>query len=108
MARNWRTHLLGSLAILLGASGTAEAQIAQRLVVLQSQDNALVNSTPVATKDIVAHLTSRSSGQGLPMVSIQSCAKVPADTVQGLTKELQAKKFIPIVDLNNLPMRARR
>ena len=73
-----------------------------RLIVLQSQDRALVDSNPVTTSDIVAHLTARSSGQGqLPMVNVQSCAKVPADTVQGLMKELQAKKFMAVLDLND-------
>jgi len=73
-----------------------------RLVVLQSQERALVDSSPVTISDIVAHLTARTSGQGqLPMVNIQSCAKVPADTVQGLMKELQAKKFVPMLDLQD-------
>ena len=77
-----------------------------RLIVLQSQDRALVNSNPVTTRDIVAHLTARLSGQGqLPMVNIQSCAKVPADTVQGLMKELQAKKFMAVLDLNDPDVR---
>jgi tetratricopeptide (TPR) repeat protein len=77
-----------------------------RLIVLQSQDKALVDSSPVTTRDIVAHLTARSSGQGqLPMVNIQSCAKVPADAVQGLMKELQAKKFIPVLDLHDPDVR---
>jgi hypothetical protein len=41
----------------------------------------------------------------LPMVNIQSCAKVPADTVQGLMKELQAKKFVPMLDLHDPDVR---
>ena len=77
-----------------------------RLIVLRSQDTALVDSSPVTTKDIVAHLTARSSGEGqLPMVKVQSCAEVPADTVQGLMKELQAKKFVPMLDLHDPDVR---
>jgi len=77
-----------------------------RLVVLQSQETALVDSTPVSIKDVVSHLSARSSVQGqLSMVNIQSCAKVPADTVQGLMKELQTKKFMVVQDLKDPDVR---
>jgi tetratricopeptide (TPR) repeat protein len=75
---------------------------AMTLVVLQTEERALVDSSPVPTKEVVAYLASRSFAQGRPpMVSIQSCAKVPADAVQGLVKGLQAQKFMPAVDFNN-------
>jgi biopolymer transport protein ExbD len=129
MRASWRTLLFGSLAMSLGAVGTVDAQTSQpvpkeiaqvlaeaakrtppaasaqppamTLVVLQTEERALVDSKPVPTKEVVAYLATRSTQGRPPMVSIQSCAKVPADAVQGLVKGLQAQKFMPAVDLNN-------
>jgi len=93
--------------VLLAAAIIVPAARAQqlviRVVVLQSQDKAMVDSIPVATKEIVSYLVARQpTGQARrSMIDIRVCKGVPADTVQALMRELRENNFIMVVDLKD-------
>ncbi|HJU30550.1 MAG TPA: hypothetical protein VJ740_03820 [Hyphomicrobiaceae bacterium] len=97
-----RPAVLTFIALLIGSSAPVLAQQPiSSLVVLASQDRALIGSKPIAPKDIVSRLLSQQPAQrGLHMVTIQSCPGVSADAVQGLVADLQKNRMMPVVDLN--------
>ena len=71
------------------------------VVVLTSHERALIGSTPVAAKDIVTRLLSQQpQPRGLHLVTLQNCAGVSADAIQGLVANLQKNRMMPVVDLN--------
>src|SRR5262245_48036307 len=66
-----RHFVLFLLAVLMAVA--VRAQEGMRVVTLLSEDRGFVDSTPIATKDIVSHLASQYAGQTrLPMVRIES------------------------------------
>jgi hypothetical protein len=91
--------VLLAAAIVVPAARAQQMEI--RVVVLQSQDKAMVDSIPLAAKEIVPHLVAgRSTEQArLFMVEIRSCKGVPADTIQALMREIQKNNFIVVIDL---------
>src|SRR5262245_15870652 len=98
-----RCFSLVLLAAAIVVPAARAQQVETRNVVLQSQDKATVDSTPLATKEIVPHLVAgRPTGQArLIMVQIRSCKGVPADTIQALMRDLQKNNFIVVIDLND-------
>jgi hypothetical protein len=92
--------LLG--AAIIPPSGAQAQQPALTTVTLLSGDRGIVGSTPIATKDIVSHVTTqRGSRTGLHIVTIQTCPKVPPDSIQEVMKELEKRKFMVAIDLKD-------
>ena len=92
-----------SLLAALAAPLAAQAQQpAMTFVTLLTGDRGMVDARALATKDIVAQVTAqRGSRTGMHMVTIQTCPKVPPDTIQAMMKELQARKFMVAIDLKD-------
>jgi hypothetical protein len=96
---------LATLALLGSFAAASAPAIAQQpmvtVVVLMSQDRALVRSKPVAAKDIISSLLSQQPKQPGPhLVNVQNCAGVSADAIQGLVKDLQKNRLVPVIDFN--------
>jgi hypothetical protein len=94
-----------SALLLLVAVVTAPPAVGQqlemRVVTLLSEDKAMVDATPLATKEIVSYLASQAAGRPRPpMITVRNCQKVPADTIQALTQDLQKRNFIVALDFN--------
>lgn len=93
--------LLIATAISVPSAASAQ-QPPMTVVTLLPGDKGMVDARAVATKDIVSHITSqRGARTGMHMVRIQTCPKVPPDSVQEMMKELQKRKFVVVLDLNN-------
>jgi len=81
-------------------------QPATTVVVFLSAASGLVDTTPVATKDIVERVTALRKPQvGTHFVEIKGCPKVPADTIQAVAKELQTRRFMVAIDLKDVDPR---
>jgi hypothetical protein len=108
-------HKLNALLLLVPAiiqPITAHAQqspprqSARTVVILLSAESGLVDAAQVATKDIVDRVTSLRGAQvGMHFVEIRGCPKVPADTIQAVASELQTRRFVVVLDLNDVDPR---
>lgn len=95
-----------SLLSLIAAFAVPHAVHAQQpgrtLVTLLTGDRGMVDARAMATKDIVAQVTTqRGSRAGLHIVTIQTCPKVPPGIIQGMMKDLQARTFMVALDLKD-------
>ena len=94
--------LVSLFAALADPSAAQAQQPAMTFVTLLTGDRGTVDERALATKDIVAQVTAqRGSRTGMHMVTIQTCPKVPPDTIQAMMKELQARKFMVVIDLKD-------
>jgi tetratricopeptide (TPR) repeat protein len=76
------------------------------VISLLSEHRGMVGSIALAIKDIVSHVTSQQTPQApLRMVTIRSCEKVPADTIQILAQDLKKRNFLVVIDLKGLDAR---
>jgi siroheme synthase len=93
---------LSALAASLVAAPSAQAQQpAMTKVTLLNQDKGLVDAKPIATKDIVAYIAAQQVARsGLKMIALETCPKVPPDMIQDMMRELQKKKFMVVLDMN--------
>lgn len=63
-------------------------------------EKAIVDASPVAAKDIVAHLIARSAARSsLGMIALEACPKVPSDAVQRMLQNLQKSRFMVVLAL---------
>ena len=93
--------LLIAVAISVPSAASAQ-QPAMTDVTLLTGDRGMVDARAVPAKDIVSHVTSqRGARTGLHMVTIKTCPKVPPDSIQEMMKELQKRKFVVVLDLND-------
>jgi hypothetical protein len=99
-----RAPALVSLFVVLAASLAPQAQaqpLAMTTVTLQTSDKGMIDTKAVATKDIASLLAAqRGLRTGMHIVTIQTCPKVPPDTIQAMIKDMQARKFIVAIDLH--------
>jgi hypothetical protein len=89
-----RSSLLCGL-VLASLAIAAQAQAAASLVTLLSGERAIVGARVVALGDVPAAL-----GLKPHIITVAACPKVSADAVQSMMKDLQAKKFMVVLDLN--------
>ncbi len=93
--------LCALIASLVAAPSAQAQQPAMTRVTLLTQDKGVVDAKPVAAKDIVAYVTARQAARsGLKMVELQTCPKVPPDMIQDMMRELQKKKVMVVLDMN--------
>lgn len=81
--------------VLASLATAAQAQAAASPVTLLSGGRAIVGARVVSLGDVPAALGSKPH-----MITLTACPKVPADAVQSMMKDLQVKKFMVILDLN--------
>jgi hypothetical protein len=101
---SWRTlaAVLIAAAIITPAASQGN-QFTTTVVTLLSGERGIVDERAMATKDIVPHVVSLRGGRaGMHMVTVETCPKVPPETIQAIVKDLQNKKFVPVIDLHEV------
>jgi hypothetical protein len=98
-----RRLTLGALVAMLGFAAPAQAQQpAMMTITLLTQDKGMVDARPFAAKDIVAYVTAQQAARpGLKMIALETCPKVPPDMIQGMMQDLQKKKIMVVLGLND-------